>query len=75
MFTLETDTVELNECLRQTKRIKWNFSPLFTTIHSEHTDAIDEIVQMNNFAMDEHATWKLVCMWAPKEMINNYDVE
>jgi hypothetical protein len=43
-FTFQESLAELRECLQKTKRIKWNTSILFVTIHREHVGPIFELV-------------------------------
>lgn len=75
VFTLEADCAELRQCVNQTKRIKWNFSPLFTLVHSDHMAIVNEIIAKNNYEVNQHLTEKFVGVWLPKEAAETFDYE
>lgn len=69
IFTLEENHHELNECIRQTKRIKWDFGPLFVSVHNDDLKVLNQFTTKNGMELDDRTDWPKpsVCIWLPKE--------
>lgn len=67
-FTLEESLSELNECFRQTKRIRWNFSPLIAAIQVDHLAILEQFMKDSGMEIeDERSEIFFDCLRLTKE--------
>lgn len=74
LFTLEADCTELRECIQQTKRIKWNFSPMISSVHMDQIGIVMEFIEKNKFELEQKLSVD-VGVWLPKETVAKFDIE
>lgn len=72
VFTLEESKVELAECIRQTKRIKWNFSPLVKAIHLDLYPVVEHFLSDNHIKIE---CGIFDCVWLPREKAMAFNSE
>lgn len=72
---MQENSGEVLECLRNTKRIKWQLGPLIPSIHAEDYEVFNKLMNELKREVDYRTDWPKfnVCVWLPKEKALNFE--